>query len=144
MKLKMVALFFITSLLLVSCSGENLYEFEELSDKEEFIVEVVAVPRKVEEPMLCWVVFHETDGYGDVFKSSRGTGGIAPFQIFNNAVKAYKKVGVNVVPEENVRAFQVRIYNLQTGTDYFVQLFENPEEEVIVTYDFDKNEILVE
>ncbi len=143
MKSRILVLFFLP-ILLLSCSGENLYEFEELSERREFLVEVIAAPVNESEPMLCWVSFFETNGYGEIFTDSRATGQVAPLQVFNNAVKTYKEVGVNVVPGENVKEFRVRIYDLESGIEYFAQAFKYPKEEVIVTFDFEDYEASVE
>lgn len=123
-----------------SCSGENLYEFEELSKKEDYIIEFVAASEKIEDPMNFSVVFYETDGYGDLLKSAKSFSGATPFQVINDAVKEHKIVGIKVIPGQNVGAFQVRIYSLESGNEVFVRLFEEADEEVAVYYDFETGE----
>ena len=140
MKSKIAILFFVSSFMLFSCSGENLYEFEELSQKEDFIVQVAAISKTEEQPMAFKATFYETDGYGDVFESKQSYGSLAPFGVLNNAVKEYEKVGVKVLPQQNIQAIQVRIFNLETGNDVLVRYFEDPEEVVSVYYNFETSE----
>ena len=126
---------------LISCSGENLYEFEELSAKEDYVIQIVAIAADSQEPMTFSTIFYETDGYGDLLEAPKSFGGnIGKYWVFRTAVKEYKKAGVKFIPQENIQGVQVEIFNLESGDHVFARYFEEITGPVTVFYDFDKEE----
>lgn len=126
--------------MLSSCSGENLYDFEELSKKDDFIIEVFVRADHPDKPMDFSLVTYKTDGFGRLLESHKLFGGIAEYEVINNAVKEYKKVGVTFLPGQNVARLHIRIYNLETGYVVCLQQFEEVKGEVTIYYDFETAE----
>lgn len=130
----------------ISCSGDNLYEFDELSKKEDFIIQLVVIPEDPTEKFDFQTVFFKTDGFGQILKHSIVYKSAGEYKLIRKAVKEYKKVGVTIIPNENVSRVEVRIYNLLFNDDVFWQSFENIESEITVSYDFEleQEEIIIE
>ncbi|MCC8359325.1 hypothetical protein [Salinimicrobium sediminilitoris] len=132
--------------LLISCSGDNLYEFKELTRKKDIIIEVIVIPEDGNEEYDFQAVFFQTDGYGERVNKSVGYNGSEEIKVVSGAVKKYKKAGVTFTPINNVSKIGVRIYDLLYDTDIWFWAFDNIEGEITISYDFDldKAEIIQE
>ena len=137
---------FLLAILLVSCSGENLYEFEELTERRDIIIEVVVIPEDPNELLDFQAIFFQTDGYGELVNKSVGYNSSEEFEVVRSAVKAYKKAGVTFIPINNVSRVGIRIYDLLYDTDIWYGAFENIEGKITVSYDFElgKEEVIPE
>ncbi len=132
--------------LLISCSGDNLYEFKELTRKKDIIIEVIVIPEDGNEEYDFQAVFFQTDGYGERVNKSVRYNGSEEIKVVSGAVKKYKKAGVTFTPISNVSKIGVRIYDLLYDTDIWFWAFDNIEGEITISYDFDldKAEIIQE
>ena len=145
MKLRIFTLFFL-SILLLSCSGENLYEFEELTTKRDFIIEVMVVPEDPNKAIDFDLTFFQTNGYGELVNKSRAYNVPGEIKVVSSAVKEYKKAGVTFIPLNNVAKIGIRVYDLFYDTDILYWAFDDLEEKITVSYDFEleKEEVIRE
>lgn len=141
-KLSRYILAFLLAGLLVSCSGDNLYEygFEDLSGKRDFVIQVIVIPEDASKDFEFKTVFFETNGYGEILKTSPTFYNSGDFRIIRNAVKEYKKVGVTFVPRENISRIEVKIYDiLFDDTIVLWRGFDEINKEITITYDFESS-----
>jgi hypothetical protein len=145
MKLRILALLFLF-ILFLSCSGENLYEFEELTTKRDLIIEVMVVPEDPNKPIDFDLTFFQTNGYGELVNKSGGYNVPGEIKVVSSAVKEYKKAGVTIIPLNNVSRVGIRIYDLFYDTDIMYWAFKDLEGKITVSYDFEleKEEVIRE
>lgn len=143
-KLSIFLNFIFLSLLLFSCSGENLYEFEELSKRNDYVIQVVVVPKDPNKSINFQVIFSETDGFGETLREAVTYNSPGEYKVVRNAVKEYKKVGVSVVPNQNVAQVDIKIYEILFNGFVFWRSFEEVDGEISVYYDFEtgKEEVI--
>ena len=128
--------------LLTSCSGDNLYEygFEDLSGKRDFVIQVVVIPEDTSEDFEFKTVFFETNGYGELLKTSPTFYNSGDYRIIRNAVKEHKKVGVTFVPKTNISRIEVKIYDILFDDSVVLwRSFDEVDSEITVGYDFESN-----
>lgn len=127
----------ILSGILISCSSENLYEFVELTEKRDIIIEVVVIPEDPNELFDFQVIFHQTNGYGELVKKSLGYNTRGQYEVVRSAVKEYKEAGVTFIPINNVSRVGIRIYDLLYNSDIFYWTSEDIDGKITVSYDFE-------
>ncbi|MCP9199455.1 hypothetical protein MKO06_06030 [Gramella sp. GC03-9] len=134
---------------LVSCSGENLYDFKDLTPKPDFIYQVRAYAEDSTKTIDYKVTVFQTNGYNELISYPYGTvsGGNKAFHASEYSVKAYKKNGVLITPRENVKRFWIVCYEVGSTNIYNEMLFQHISENaapVYVGYDFDSNQQIIE
>lgn len=139
----------IIAFLLFSCSKENLYDFKDLTVETDYIYLVRVYPEDSVKRMDYKVKVSETNGYDQIIESnfSRTNAGNANSFTSEYSVKGYKENGVLVIPNENIAAVLVRLYEVgSTNTlDYMVfQHYSENSEPIYVGYDFETNERIIE
>lgn len=127
----------ILSGILISCNGENLYEFEELTEKRDVIIEVVVIPEDPNELFDFQAIFYQTNGYGELVNKSVGYNTRGEYEVVSSAVKEYKKAGVSFIPINNVSRVGIRFYSLLYDSDMYYWASENIEGKITVSYDFE-------
>ena len=128
--------------LLISCSGENLYEygFEDLTHKSDYVIQVVVIPKDTNEDFEFQTIFFKTDGYGELSKKYLGYDRSGEFEVISSAVKEYKKVGVTFIPKTNISRVEVKIYDILFDDSVVVwRGFDEVDGEITVSYDFERN-----
>ncbi len=127
----------ILSGILISCSDENLYEFEELTEKRDIIIEVVVIPEDPNELFDFQANFHQTNGYGELVNKSVAYNTLGEYEVVSSAVKEFKKAGVTFIPIKNVSRVGIRFYDLLYDTDIYYWTSENIDRKITVSYDFE-------
>ena len=140
---------FLLGSFLISCSGENIYEynFEDLSEKRDYVIQVVVIPEEVAEGFEFQTIFFKTNGYGELSKTSPTYYSSGEYEVIRSAVKEYKKVGVTFIPKNNISRIEIKIYDiLFDDSIVFWQGFEEVDSEITVSYDFelDREEVFRE
>lgn len=136
-KLPHLIFIFLLANLLISCSGDNLYEFEELTEKEDFVIQLVVIPKDLKQDFNFRTIFYQTSGYGEQINKPVTFNESGEYRIIRSAVKEYKKVGVTFIPDSNISRIEIKIYNILFGEDVFWQHFEDVDGEITVWYDFE-------
>lgn len=97
------------------------------------------------------VEVEETNGYNKIitypYGIGIGAGNNEPFSTHEYAVKGYKKNGVLVIPEENINAVLVRLYEVgssNTLDGMIYQHFSESSKPIYVGYDFETKERIIE
>lgn len=139
----------IIAFLLFSCSKENLYDFKDLTAEEDYIYMVSFYAEDSTKGMTFTVKVEETNGYNEVtsYPYSMSTAGNEKSHSQEFAVKGYKKNGIQVIPESNIKGYMVNLYeigdtNFHNGL-IFQYVSENSEP-VFVGYDFESEERIIE
>jgi len=91
----------------------------------------------------------QTNGYDEIIESysGRSTGGNDTFYTTEYSVKGYKENGVLVMPEENISAVLVRLYEVgssNTLNGMVFQHFSENSEPFYIGYNFETNERIIE
>lgn len=146
MKKKFTCFFIcLSSLILISCSGDNLYEFRDLSRHDDYIIEVMVNLKDPNAEFSFRTVTYETNGYNKLLNeswafSSSTTGSASPNIYFHRvAVKAYKTTGIEFFPGENIKNVTIQIYDL---VNYYpvVKYITSSPEAVSIFYNFESGE----
>ena len=146
-KLFLKATFLIPLMLLFSCTDDNIYNFKELSQYDDYIIELEVYFEDINEDYSFTAIDYKTSGY-DKFESwPSGKSGNARSEkeTYNWAVKEYKRVGLKFIPETNIRRFRIQIYQLQ-DSDVIFQYYSEGSEIATVFYDFEtaKDSVILE
>ncbi|MDR5591519.1 hypothetical protein [Christiangramia sp. SM2212] len=136
-------------LCLISCSKENLYEFKDLTDTEDYIYMVSFYAADSTKGMSFTVKAEETNGYNEVtsYPYSIGTAGNEKIHSQEFAVKGYKKNGVQIIPESNIKGYMVNLYEIGDANIYNGLIFQHVSENsepVFVGYNFETDERVIE
>ncbi|MDT0691180.1 hypothetical protein RM549_15400 [Salegentibacter sp. F188] len=144
---KKITCFYIclASFILSSCSGDNLYDFQDLSRHDDYIIEVEVNLKDPEADFSFRTVTFETNGYNKLLRegwafNSSTTGPASPNTYFHRvAVKAYKTTGIEFFPGENIKEVTIQIYDL---VNYYpiVKYTSSSPEAVSVFYNFETGE----
>ncbi len=138
-KLPFLVTSLILSVLLISCSGDNLYEFEDLSQKRDMVIQVVVIPEDPNKDFDFQTIFFQTNGYGELVKKTPTYSSSGKYEVVRSAVKEYKKAGVTIIPNKNVSRVEIRIYDLLFDYDVWYSAFENVEGKITLSYDFERD-----
>ncbi len=131
--------FLFSFILFVSCTNENIYNFKELSNHDDYIIELKVYFEDIDEDYSFTITDYKTTGYNKFEYWSAVWAGatVRETKILKWAVKEYKKVGLKFIPEKNVQKFRILIYNLEYS-EVISQYHSEGAEEVSVYYDFEK------
>lgn len=139
----------VAGIILTSCSQENLYSFKDLTSEEDYIYLVRVYANDSVKKMDFKVRVSQTNGYDEILESysGRSTGGNETFYTTEYSVKGYKENGVLVMPEENISAVLVRLYEVgssNTLNGMVFQHFSENSEPFYIGYNFETNERIIE
>lgn len=139
--------FLIPFILLVSCTDENIYDFKELSNNDDYIIELKVYFEDIDEDYSFTAIDYKTTGYNKFESWPTGWSGdtMRETETYNWAVKEYKRVGLKFIPEKNVKRFRIQIYQLQ-DSDVIFQYYSEGSEIATVFYDFEneKDTVILE
>lgn len=97
------------------------------------------------------VLVEETDGYNQIttypYSISIGPGSEKSYHTREYAVKGYKKNGVQVIPEENIKAVLVRLYEVGSDNTLDEMVYQHISESskpLFVGYDFETDTKTIE
>ncbi|MDT0645638.1 hypothetical protein RM545_02955 [Zunongwangia sp. F260] len=134
----------LSSFVLSSCSGDNLYEFQDLSQHRDYIIEIMVRFKDPDADFSFTTVTYETNGYNKLLDESWSFSGSASSTAYYHraAVKEYKKAGIDFFPEENIESVKILIYDL---LDYYpiVKYTSSSPEAISIFYNFETEEEII-
>ncbi|WP_378211682.1 hypothetical protein [Christiangramia antarctica] len=141
--MKRIIAILICVIFLYSCSGENLYEFKDLTAEDDYIYSVYIYPKNEGQPFSYKIVHYQTNGYNEIISRTMSTSVNNRNQNELYSVKGYRQNGIKFYPEENIGKIyfllsEVGPYDGYIGYPIF-QYITDGEKSVNVGFDFQTN-----
>ena len=120
-----------------SCTIED--EPIDLSLHDDYLMEVTVFFEEGVEDYHIPVTYYETNMYNHLtekFVSYTGSPNDNK-AVFFEVIKEYKKAGLRIEPQENVRAVYINIYEFGLGRDIYYQFLAEGNQPFTFIYDFE-------